>query len=73
MKIGTRVDVAGGSEEHPCGCLADVSFHLQTVQTSAAHAYETASEGCSPKGKFMFCPGACLLFQAPRTFTFPDL
>lgn len=51
-----------GSEKLPCRCFLNVSFHLQTVQTKAKHAYETKSESCSLKGKFIFCYRACLLF-----------
>lgn len=54
--------MAGGSEEHPFRCSSNVSFHLQTVQTSAVYAYETKSEGCSLKGKFIFRYWVCLLF-----------
>lgn len=46
--------MARGSEKNPCRCFPDVSFHLQTVQTSGVHAYETKSEGCFLKGKFIF-------------------
>ena len=49
-----RVARAGGSEESPCRFFSDVSFHLQTVPTSAVHTYETKSEGCFLKGKFIF-------------------
>lgn len=56
--------MARGSEEHPCRCFSDVSFHLQTLQTSALHAYETQTEGCSLKGKFIFVLGPAYYFSS---------
>ena len=59
-----RLARAGGSEENlDCRSFSDVSFHLQTVATSAVHAYDTKSEGCfSEKEVYFLCYGACLLF-----------
>lgn len=61
------------SGRDPCRCCSDVSFHLQAPQTSAAHAYETQSEGCFVKGKFIFRVRGLLTILAPLTFTFLDL
>lgn len=68
MKIGNRVAIAGESEKNPGRCRSDVSFHLHTAWISAAPPYETKSEGCFLKGKFIFYvrePACC--------FSFPDI
>lgn len=54
VKIRMRVAVNGGSEDNPGRCLSDVSFHLQTIQTSLAHAYEPKGKRVILKGKFIF-------------------